>query len=238
MSETIYTIPINETFEECQADKSRGCPFCRLYNKVEASKTDILLGAALMDPDVRIETNEKSFCPTHFDQLMQGKNRLGLGLMIQSHLEALREDLNDGLLSTLIGKVGVAGPKRLNKLDGSCYICSRIDYDFAKMLSNAALLYFEDENFKNKLREQPYICLPHFRMWMESAQKELKKGYPELYKEVSKVVFDYYDTIKEDVSWFCKKFDYRYDDEPWGNAKDAIERARKFLCADLHKSVK
>jgi esterase/lipase superfamily enzyme len=36
------------------------------------------------------------------------------------------------------------------------------------------------------------------------------------------------------VSWFCKKFDYRYDKEPWYNSKDAVERAFKFLRADLH----
>ena len=32
-----------------------------------------------------------------------------------------------------------------------------------------------------------------------------------------------------DVSWFCKKFDYRYKDEPWNDSKDAVERAIKFL---------
>ena len=106
------------------------------------------------------------------------------------------------------------------------------------MLANAAQLFIEDEEFKGKIQNQPYICLPHFRMWMESAQKELKKGYPELYKVVSGVVFAYFDSLKDDVSWFCKKFDYRYDSEPWGNSKDSIERARKFLCADLHKGIK
>ena len=32
-----------------------------------------------------------------------------------------------------------------------------------------------------------------------------------------------------DVSWFCKKFDYRYDGEPWYNAKDSTFRAINFL---------
>ena len=36
------------------------------------------------------------------------------------------------------------------------------------------------------------------------------------------------------MSWFCKKFDYRYENEPWGNAKDAPERARLFLSGTLH----
>ena len=32
-----------------------------------------------------------------------------------------------------------------------------------------------------------------------------------------------------DVSWFCKKFDYRYDAEPWKNSKDSVPRAINFI---------
>ena len=41
-------------------------------------------------------------------------------------------------------------------------------------------------------------------------------------------------TLTDDVSWFCKKFDYRYDAEPWYNSKDAVERAIKFIRSDIH----
>ena len=40
----------------------------------------------------------------------------------------------------------------------------------------------------------------------------------------------YLDTLYGDVSHFCKKFDYRYEDEPWYNSKDSVERTIKFLC--------
>ena len=33
------------------------------------------------------------------------------------------------------------------------------------------------------------------------------------------------------------KFDYRYNDEPWGNAKDSPERAINFLCSDTEYVV-
>ncbi len=238
MSEQIYTIPINNAFDECMEDHSRGCPFCRLYNRLEANEIDLILGASMMEPDVRIKTNEQSFCPTHFDLLLGGKNRLGLGLMLESHMNQLSEEVKDKGLSALIGRVGKAAPERLSRLDDSCYICSRIEYNFSRVLSNAVWLWSNDGEFGKKLREQPYICLPHFRMWLETAQRELKKGYADFYREVSGPVYAYFDSLKADVSWFCKKFDYRYDSEPWGNSKDSIERARKFLCADLHRQVK
>ena len=56
-----------------------------------------------------------------------------------------------------------------------------------------------------------------------------KKDYDEFYKAVSKIENEYMDTLCGDVSWFCKKFDYRYTDEPWYNSKDSIERATAFL---------
>jgi hypothetical protein len=31
--------------------------------------------------------------------------------------------------------------------------------------------------------------------------------------------------IQEDVNWFTKKFDYRYNDSPWKTSKDAIVRS-------------
>ena len=32
------------------------------------------------------------------------------------------------------------------------------------------------------------------------------------------------DRIQEDISWFIKKFDYRYTDQPWKNSQDAVPR--------------
>ncbi len=238
MSEKIYTIPVNEAFEECAAEPSRGCPFCRLYNRLEKNELDLILGASMMEPDVREQTNEKSFCPEHFGLLLTGKNKLGLGLILESHMKQLREELDDRGPAALFGKVGTAAPKRLNRLDGNCYLCDRIEYSFSRMLSNAVLLWTEEESFREKVQAQPYLCLPHFRRWLEAAERELKRGYAEFYRAVSVPVYAYFDALNADVSHFCRKFDYRYDAEPWGTAKDAVERAGKFLFADLHKPVR
>ena len=48
----------------------------------------------------------------------------------------------------------------------------------------------------------------------------------------------YMEELSGDVSWFCKKFDYRYNDEPWYNSKDSVERAMKFLRSDIHRNGK
>lgn len=233
--EKIYTIPVNEAFEASEADPACGCPFCTLYRKLEENELDLILGASMMEPDVRIKTNEQGFCKTHYDMMFTRKNRLGMALMLESHLDQLRSETSGKGLSALKG-LGVEPMKRLERLEGSCYVCGRIEFSLSKMFETAVLLWEQDEAFRKKLRAQPYICLPHYRQFVEYGRKGLsKKNFAEFYDEVSGVVNTYFDSLREDVSWFCKKFDYRYDDEPWGNAKDAVERAIKFTSGDMHR---
>lgn len=233
--EKIYTIPVNEAFEASRDDHACGCPFCVLYNKLEENELDLILGASMMEPDVRIKTNKQGFCKTHYDMMFTRKNRLGMALMLESHLNELREDTDGKGFAALKG-VGVEPMKRLAELEGDCYVCGRIEFSFEKMMETAVLLWEQDPEFKKKLSAQPYICLPHYRMFVEYGRRGLnKKMFADFYKEVSGVVNTYFDSLREDVSWFCKKFDYRYDAEPWGNAKDAVERAIKFTSGDMHK---
>ena len=74
----------------------------------------------------------------------------------------------------------------------------------------------------------------HYHKFLSVGKDEIpKKKYADFERLVSKVNQMYLESLSEDVSWFCKKFDYRYDKEPWGNAKNAPERAIKFLTGSL-----
>lgn len=213
--EKLYTIPVNEAFDECKNDHSLGCPFCRLHDKLEDNELELILGASMMEPDIRIKTNELGFCGDHFNMMFNRKNRLGLALMLESHLDVLRNHMD---------------LKKLEKLENTCYVCGRIEYSLTKMIENAVLLWENDPAFDRKIRSQPYFCLPHHRRFMEYAKLRLnKKKFNAFSEVVSEVTERYFDELRNDVSWFCKKFDYRYNDEPWHNSKDAVERAIKFL---------
>ena len=103
------------------------------------------------------------------------------------------------------------------------------------MIDIVVTLWKRDDEFPKKLRSQPYFCLPHYKQLLESAKRNLsKRDFPDFEKDISGVVNAYLEELSADVSWFCKKFDYRYADEPWGDAKDAPERARQFLGGSLH----
>lgn len=230
--EQIYTIPVNEAFEASAADSSCGCPFCTLYNKLEDDELDLILGASMMEPDVRIQTNKEGFCRTHYDMMFTRKNRLGMALTLESHLAELKGEIRDGGLFSSPGQRPI---KRIEALEGSCYVCRRIEFNFTHMIETAVLLWQRDEEFRQKLSAQPYFCLPHYRRLLEAGADRLgKKEFSEFEKVCASIVDRYVDELEGDVSWFCKKFDYRYEDEPWYNSKDAVERAMKFLRSDLH----
>ena len=234
--EQIYTIPVNEAMEAGAADHSCGCPMCALYRKLEENELDLILGASMMEPDVRIKTNEQGFCRTHYDMMFVRKNRLGMALTLESHLAELKKDLSAGFVGNLIGRPDARPAKRIAALEKSCYVCTRIDFHFQHMAETVVLLFDSQEGFADKLKSQPYFCLPHYRLLLEKAAVRLqKKKLADFTGIVSGVVEHYLATLNEDVSWFCKKFDYRYDQEPWKNSKDSVERAMAFLRSDIHR---
>lgn len=231
--EQIYTIPVNEAFEAAMEDHALGCPVCSLHRMLEENELELILGASMMEPDIRIKTNDQGFCKIHYDMMFTRKNRLGMALTLESHLDELREEIRPGLL----GSPAAKPVRRIAELEDSCYVCERVAFHFEHMIETIVLLYDKDEAFTEKLKSQPYFCLPHYKKLLECAQRRLpKKRAADFTTLCTAITGAYFDELRADVSWFCKKFDYRYNDEPWGNSKDAVERAIKFLRSDLHRA--
>ena len=228
--EQIYTIPVNEEFDKSISDKSCGCAFCSLYKKLEFNELDLILGAAMMEPATRIETNQKGFCKEHFNMLVTGKNRLSLALILESHLDELKDHIKGSFLNTITKTKGKNALKTAGKVNSSCFICDKIEANFSKMIETAVLLWQTSSDFRIKLKSQPYFCLPHYQRILKYAKDKLTRSeFENFYEDISSVENAYLEKLKKDVSWFCKKFDYRYDSEPWYDSKDAIERAILFL---------
>lgn len=227
MREHIYTIPVTEAFDQ----HKNHCPFCALKEKLEQDELEIILGASMMEPDIRQETNKKGFCADHFQKMYGMKHRLELSLMLESHLESLKKELKTGNIFSK--DIGAKSVERIQSLNEQCYICERIDDKFSKMLSTASKLYNEEKDFRQSFSEVRYFCLPHYREYLLAAKKALDKdGYADLVRAANEKVLAYLESLKDDVSLFCKKFDYRFDSLPWGESKDSVERAIKFLTTE------
>ncbi len=226
--EQIYTIPINEAFEKSAANRECGCPFCTIFKTFEENEIDTVLGASMMEPDIRLKTNELGFCEDHFSKLLRRGKKLPLALILESHIDSVANIIRVApvLPSRRAGKTA----SKLSNLEKSCYVCDRLNRNFNGVMNNAAYLFATDSDFRKKCADQPYFCLPHYSDFLESAKAVMKGSqFNEFYKCVSSIELPYIKKIKDNLTAFTKKFDYRYGDEPWGEEKDAVERAIEAL---------
>lgn len=228
--EQIYTIPVNEAFDLVKENKECGCPFCHLYRKLQEDEIDIILGASMMEPDIRMRTNDEGFCLTHYNMMLGRKRMLGMGLILESHLDEVKKKLS---AKTLLGTKPSVAISKLRELEESCYVCGRINKNLSAMISTAVYLWETDTEFQKKFESAPYFCLPHYRAMIDYASRKMpKRIFSDFYDAAYAIEERYITELREDVSWFCKKFDYRYDEEPWYNSKDSVQRTIKFLSGD------
>ena len=222
MRDDITSIPISEIFEE-----KDGCPICRLRNLLEKRVVEYITGAAMMEPDVRVETNKAGFCYDHYRMLLAQRNRLSVALMMESHLASLDKRLFGGLPKAA-GKRGKSTSQALS----TCFVCDNIEHNMERMLVNVCRLWERERDFRTLFSEQPSLCLPHFAMLTETANECMsRRTAPDFCRAAQEVAQREMAALRADVSHFCKMFDYRNAGEnaDWGTSKDSIERAVHFL---------
>ena len=229
--EQIYTIPINEAFE-ASAHDGTSCPFCIIRKKFEENEIELILGASAMEPDIRIKTNERGFCADHFSKMLKRGKKLPVALMLESHLDTVCGKLKGK--SVLPGFKAKSASSALSVLSRSCYLCDRLDENFGRVMENAIYMWRSDSSFRNLFSRQRAFCVPHAASLLEFASKNLKSSeFGTLCSAVRAVQEDYLAREREKISRFIKKFDYRYEDEPWGDAKEAVEDAIRALRGDV-----
>ena len=153
MKEKIYTIPINESFEQdCE------CPFCYLEKKLEKEAVEYALGPAMMEPDYRIISNEKGYCNKHFSMMLAMPNKLSLALVLETHLKEVCEKLEKyenavasdksrkkGLLNkhngTLLNEIADETAKTV----GTCVICDKLNETFKRYTEVFFYMWEKDE---------------------------------------------------------------------------------------------
>lgn len=223
MKESIYTIPISEVFEpKC------GCPICRLHDMLESRCVEYIMGAAMMEPDIRMQTNEKGFCADHYKMMLAKQNRLSLALILESHLAEVKKEGYKAINKK-------AKKPALKTVNNTCYVCDTVNDAIETMIKTVLRQYAISNDFKKLFSEQEYICIPHLELLLKMAQKEMpKKEIGKFSENATALSEKYLDVVLGDVSHFCKMFDYRNagKNSDWGNSRDSIERAIAFLTSE------
>ena len=238
MKQHIDTAPIWESYRtDCE------CPICLLSAKVEAQNVDYFLGESVMEPSQRIEVNQKGFCPRHFKQMYDVGNRLGLALMTHTYLkqtlEGIRKNAQEAqnaaaaeagknVFQRLGGKKGGAledSAEAFRKLSHTCVLCERVEESMERYIYTVLYMYKHEAEFPKLFAESKGMCLEHFSEALKMAPKHLSgESLKRFVDTLCEIEVKNMERIEGEIAWFTQKFDYRNQDKPWGNSKDAVKR--------------
>jgi len=240
------TIPIWDAYK-----LNTECPICALEEACEKQFIDVALGGAMMEPDTRIATNEKGFCATHFKQMYDMNNKLSHALMTHTHLKdvmASTDKQAEALLKALAAEkkknpvartangVTKASPfhKQLAAMadhvqarTDSCYICDRITNSMDRYIETICYLYRKDESFREAFKNSKGVCVHHYPLLLRGALDHMAGSPMQLpfVEDLLALQKRNMERMEHDLEWFTLKFDYRNQDKPWGDSKDAVERS-------------
>ena len=128
MKEVLYDIPVNDIF-----DTPRECVICAMKKKLDDDEVAFAMGPSYMEDDIRLTTDEIGFCAHHIKMMYHFENRLGLGLILQSHMNKTIQNIEK-----LQKKGRTSGGRLFSKNTASalyqyteeqtrsCFLCNRI----------------------------------------------------------------------------------------------------------------
>lgn len=230
MKEKIYTIPVNEAF-----DTDTECPICSMRKKLETDAIEYTMGPSYMEDDVREMTSRLGFCEKHLEQLYKNQNRLGLALILKTHMDKLVNDIerhssaaSKAIAPSLFRKKTEepAVISYLKNLEETCFVCDKIDNTFHRYIATIFYLYHNEKDFRNKVKNSKGFCTSHYKLLYSTASEHLSGNeLNEFLQTLNELYLENMKRVKDDLEWFINKFDYRYTEEPWKNAKDALPRS-------------
>ncbi len=232
MKEKIYTIPIQDAFGQgCE------CPVCAMYQKLEENAINYTIGsgASYMEEDIRAQTDAQGFCQKHLRDLYAYPNKIGLALMLKTHMDKTIKELEQAAKAPLPSPNSIfkknAKPSSpvveyVERQEATCFVCGYINQTFESYLMTIFYLYEREEDFRRQFAESKGFCTSHYKDLFCLAPRYLNKKYLEPFlKELNEIYLENFKRVRDDVEWFICKNDYRYKEEPWKNAKDALPRA-------------
>lgn len=224
MKEKIYTIPLNESF-----DQKEGCPFCYLEDKLERQLVDYTLGPAMMEPDSREESNQTGFCRHHLKLMLEENKKLSLALMLSTHLEtvagkvkAIPEREASGFFQK---KKSDRGLSELTAVLEGCVICGKLEKDRRRYLDVFFYMWEKEAEFREKVSACQNLCAAHGLAILQ----EMPERLTGLRAQVLKMLWEGLNSSQAELKAFIDLFDYRSEIKDPGAHKMAAANAAELL---------
>ena len=93
-------------------------------------------------------------------------------------------------------------------------------------------MYEKSDEFVKLFKEQEMLCLNHYLMLISISSSKLSKSKINNFNnDCLMLIKKYLEILRNDVTHYCNMYDYRNSGKnaDWGNSRDSIERAIKFL---------
>ena len=227
----IDTIPVWEALE-FQGD----CMLCTLRAKTESGEIERALGASVMEPDVRVRTNERGICQTHQQMMLETRNRLGHALLIDTRATEVLQKLSkfkakfqksrkngSSPFSSRTAEPAIAAA--LRELTAHCVVCETIQAHMERYLYTMLYLWKTEPKFQKQFAGSKGVCIPHAADLIEASAKHLNAKQRAEFTETCLIMLtERLAEDEKDLLWFTQKFDYKNQNKSWGNSKNAIER--------------
>lgn len=225
MKERIYSIPLTDALKE-----NCGCILCTLEKNLETNAIQYFLGPSLMEPDGRELTNKEGFCRRHMKMFLEGNHRLGLALMLETHIP-------DVIKNFKLKKKGIFGgynmketAEKIYAAEKSCAVCNKISSQLSDAAENLVYLWKQEEDFKKGFEDSFGLCLEHMALVLSVCEKELGiKKAAEFAKMLVKLQKRRFSEIQEDVHEFTLSFDYRNTQKPSEKVASSVNTAAQML---------
>ena len=228
MKERIYSIPLTDALRE-----NCGCILCTIEKKLEDDALNYFLGPAMMEPDTREITNEKGFCRRHLPMLFDKGNRLGLALVLETHVKELSSKMVADKKSGFMKKGSDASltAKKILDASASCALCDKINSQMEDAAGNLAYLWEQESDFRDMFMLQGELCPEHAGLVLSVCEKEVSSKLCDafietiLYSQKKRL-----DSLYKDLHEFVLSFDYRNTDKPLSKeATESVQNAVKYL---------
>jgi hypothetical protein len=229
LKEKLYTIPVNDAFDaDCE------CPICFMRKILETNAIDFTMGPSYMEDDIREATSRLGFCEKHLEQLYKNQNRLGLALIMKTHMDKIVKDVEKRSGNVKFSSPSLFKKKAepsavasyLDELEDQCFVCDKVKGPFERYIVTVFYLYHQEEAFRNKFKASKGFCVKHYKTLYTEAPNNLSgEELNQFIQVLNELFLTNMKRVSDDLEWFINKFDYRYADEPWKNSKDALPRS-------------
>ena len=183
------------------------CPLCVLQRGAEETYLVSFQHSRVMEPNVRVKTNAQGFCPDHYRKLYQRENKLGLALVVHTHLVEQLPRLAEAFQKPpKRGKEKAASTLEvLSALVDSCFLCSLLEEDLHRYCFTILYLWAKDPAFPPLYRASRGFCLPHYVALCEASQRSLRPDRREAWlKETAVLMTESFSRLEKELLAFTQ----------------------------------